>query len=176
MLRNSLKNVLEDYCTGFQGYCTRLKAFIRDNIAYTKARLERAKPDDPYWQSVSPLLKLDLETIHCLGEASLSSIDWPLAWIFKCKFWAVNSLRLAPNFDGKCNSSIFLLLQLQWKSGDFYDLESKLNKTKDPVEEDGIIGGKCSGLIKVPISALRLTLSFFLSRWHPTMRTCSFHK
>ncbi|MQI27738.1 hypothetical protein EI009_25915, partial [Escherichia coli] len=32
-------------------------------------------------------------------------------------------------------------------NGDFYDLEKKLNKTRDPAFEQ--TGGKCSGLIKV---------------------------
>ncbi|KIH46810.1 hypothetical protein ANCDUO_23135 [Ancylostoma duodenale] len=35
---------------------------------------------------------------------------------------------------------------MNW-NGDFYDLEKKLNKSRDPVLDQ--LGGRCSGLIKV---------------------------
>ncbi|KAK6047311.1 hypothetical protein COOONC_15184, partial [Cooperia oncophora] len=41
---------------------------------------------------------------------------------------------------------ICFLRYLNW-NGEFYDLEKKLNKTRDPVEDQ--VGGHCSGLIKV---------------------------
>lgn len=53
VLGYAIKNTYAEYCVGFKNYCDKLNKYLADNLQYIKKRVERATPDDPYWQSVS---------------------------------------------------------------------------------------------------------------------------
>ncbi|KAF7637821.1 Phospholipase B-like, partial [Meloidogyne graminicola] len=119
VLHLHIQNTVLDYCKGYQNYCKKLMPFLHDNMQYIKRKINSAANDDPYWQAVK-MAYLQLTGIwHAYTGSSFNP-----------------SILYEPH-----------LIMLLNSNGDFYDLESKLNKTKDPI--DDITGGKCSGLVKV---------------------------
>uniref|UniRef100_A0A183FP37 Phospholipase B-like n=1 Tax=Heligmosomoides polygyrus TaxID=6339 RepID=A0A183FP37_HELPZ len=66
------------------------------------------------------------------------------------------------------------VLLMNW-NGDFYDLEKKLNKSRDPVQDQ--LGGRCSGLIKVaPNNADLLISQVTMSGFQNMLRVLKLYK
>ncbi|CAD6188713.1 unnamed protein product [Caenorhabditis auriculariae] len=114
-----LENAMNDYCKNFTQYCSRLEGFLTENQNWIKSELEKHPSDDIYWGAVN-------RTYYQLSGL----ID------------AYEKRDFNPRITYELHPILYLNL-----NGDFYDLEKKLNKTRDPVMDQ--TGGKCSGLIKV---------------------------
>uniref|UniRef100_A0A8R1DX35 Phospholipase B-like n=1 Tax=Caenorhabditis japonica TaxID=281687 RepID=A0A8R1DX35_CAEJA len=119
VLSYHLQNAQEDYCKNFTGYCSRLSDFLTENQKWIQSSLETVGADDIYWGAVN-------RTYHQLSGL----ID------------AYEGRTFNPRITYELHPILYLNL-----NGDFYDLEKKLNKTRDPAFDQ--TGGKCSGLIKV---------------------------
>ncbi|KAL3084766.1 hypothetical protein niasHT_031657 [Heterodera trifolii] len=119
VLKLHLMNVMDDYCTGYQTYCSKLKPYLKQNLDYVQQRLANSAADDPYWQGVKRAYLQMTGVWHGFSDAPFNvSIDFSLNPI--------------------------LMLNAH---GDFYELETKFNRSKDPRDE--ATGGRCSGLVKV---------------------------
>ncbi|KAK5979999.1 Phospholipase B [Trichostrongylus colubriformis] len=119
VLHYHIQNVAEDYCKNFTQYCKRMNEFVDQNQQYIKQKLASTSKDDMYWSAVN-------RVYHQLTGL----ID------------GYESRPIKPGVTYEMHP----ILLMNW-NGDFYDLEKKLNKTRDPVEDQ--VGGHCSGLIKV---------------------------
>ena len=149
LIQLHILNTQVDYCTGFQGYCDRLKQFLSQNMEYVKDRLERASPEDTYWQSVKRSYLQMTGVWHGYTGAAFS-----------------------PSILYEAHPVMMINA-----NGDFYDLESKLNKSRDPTEQDGIVGGKCSGLVKVtPGNADILISQVTMSGFQNLLRVLKLYK
>uniref|UniRef100_A0A915E929 Phospholipase B-like n=1 Tax=Ditylenchus dipsaci TaxID=166011 RepID=A0A915E929_9BILA len=115
-----LTNKVRSYCAGYETYCQKLKSYFEKNLLYVKEKIEKAAPDDIYWQAVK----------HSFLQ--LTGI------------W--DGFR-GMEFNVKIDYEFHEILMLNAK-GELYDLEKKFNKTKNPTFTDGI-NGECSGLVKV---------------------------
>uniref|UniRef100_A0A915MFN3 Phospholipase B-like n=1 Tax=Meloidogyne javanica TaxID=6303 RepID=A0A915MFN3_MELJA len=119
VLHLHIQNTVKDYCKGYQNYCKKLMIFLNENMQYVKKKIDSAAKDNPYWQAVK------------------------MAYMQLTGIWhGYSSSKFNPSIQYEAH-----FVMLLNSNGDFYDLESKLNKTKDPA--DDITGGRCSGLIKV---------------------------
>nr|CAD2167430.1 unnamed protein product [Meloidogyne enterolobii] len=119
VLHLHIQNTVKDYCKGYQNYCKKLMIFLDENMQYVKRKIDTAAKDNPYWQAVK------------------------MAYMQLTGIWhGYSSSKFNPSIQYEAH-----FVMLLNSNGDFYDLESKLNKTKDPA--DDITGGRCSGLIKV---------------------------
>ena len=96
-----------------------MSKFVTANQQWIKRNLDEQPRDDLYWSAVN-------RTFHQLTGLIAG----------------YEGLEFTPNI----RYEIHPVLLLNW-NGDFYDLEKKLNKTRDLAYEQ--TGGKCSGLIKV---------------------------
>uniref|UniRef100_A0A0N4W2Y6 Phospholipase B-like n=1 Tax=Haemonchus placei TaxID=6290 RepID=A0A0N4W2Y6_HAEPC len=119
VLHYHIQNTAEDYCTNFTQYCKRMNEFVGQNQDYIKQKLASTSRDDMYWSAVN-------RTYHQLTGL----ID------------GYEARPITPRISYEMHPILFM----NW-NGDFYDLEKKLNKSRDPVQDQ--LGGRCSGLIKV---------------------------
>ncbi|CAI4228255.1 unnamed protein product [Auanema sp. JU1783] len=147
VLHYHIENTVADYCTNFTEYCKRMTSFVNENQMWVKKTLETTGRDDIYWSGVN-------RTFHQLTG-------------------------LIDGYEGRAiNPSISYelhpILLLNW-NGDFYDLEKKLNKTRDPITDQ--TGEKCSGFIKVtPDNADLLISQVTMSGFQNMLRVLKLYK
>ena len=96
-----------------------MSTFVNQNQQWIKRNLDSQPKDDIYWSAVN-------RTYHQLTGLVAG----------------YEGLAFIPGIRYEIHPVLMLNL-----NGDFYDLEKKLNKTRDPAYDQ--TGGKCSGLIKV---------------------------
>ncbi|ETN77296.1 lysophospholipase, partial [Necator americanus] len=119
VLNYHIQNTVEDYCKNFTQYCNRMTDFLAENQKYIKDKLVATSRDETYWVTVN-------YTYHQLTGLIDGYENRPIS--------------------PRISFEIHPILLMNW-NGDFYDLEKKLNKTRDPIIDQ--VGGHCSGLIKV---------------------------
>ena len=119
VLTYHVQNAISDYCTNFTGYCGRMKAFLTDNQNWIKDKLATVARDDVYWGAVN-------RTFYQLSGL-------------------IDAYENRP-YSPRITYEIHEILLMNW-GGDFYDLEKKLNKTRDPAIDQ--TGGHCSGFVKI---------------------------
>ncbi|TKR83222.1 hypothetical protein L596_016846 [Steinernema carpocapsae] len=109
-----LINMVNDYCTGFKGYCKRLNTYLKANLKWVEKQLATQSPDDPYWQAVN-------RTFH------------QLTGIYH---GYTNAVKPGVVFD------VHSILMINI-NGEIIDLEKKFNKTKDLLkpEDNGKCSG-----------------------------------
>uniref|UniRef100_A0A1I8A841 Phospholipase B-like n=2 Tax=Steinernema glaseri TaxID=37863 RepID=A0A1I8A841_9BILA len=107
-------NLINDYCTGFKGYCSRLHEYLNANLQWIKKQLETQSPDDPYWQAVNRTF-LQLTGIYH-GYTNV----------------------IKPGIQYDINPILMINV-----NGELIDLEKKFNKTKDLMkpEDNGKCSG-----------------------------------
>ncbi|PAV75746.1 hypothetical protein WR25_11700 [Diploscapter pachys] len=119
VLTYHVQNAISYYCANFTGYCGRMKAFLTDNQNWIKDKLATVARDDVYWGAVN-------RTFYQLSGL-------------------IDAYENRP-YSPRITYEIHEILLMNW-GGDFYDLEKKLNKTRDPAIDQ--TGGHCSGFVKV---------------------------
>uniref|UniRef100_A0A915MDL6 Phospholipase B-like n=1 Tax=Meloidogyne javanica TaxID=6303 RepID=A0A915MDL6_MELJA len=107
VLHLHIQNTVKDYCKGYQNYCKKLMIFLNENMQYVKKKIDSAAKDNPYWQAVK------------------------MAYMQLTGIWhGYSSSKFNPSIQYEAH-----FVMLLNSNGDFYDLESKLNKTKDPADD-----------------------------------------
>ena len=52
VLSYNIYNTQTGYCDGYKKYCKRLNAYLQENLAWIRENIEKADPNDVYWQAV----------------------------------------------------------------------------------------------------------------------------
>ncbi|GMR34094.1 hypothetical protein PMAYCL1PPCAC_04289, partial [Pristionchus mayeri] len=112
-----IHNTVDEYCKNFTQYCGRLNGFLNENQKWIGSQLSAAPKDDPYWSAVN-------RTYYQMSGL----ID------------GYEGRDIAPRVIYDIHPIHYINM-----NGDFYDLEKKLNKTRDPENPEG----HCSGFVKV---------------------------
>ncbi|KAE9412959.1 hypothetical protein Angca_008600, partial [Angiostrongylus cantonensis] len=147
VLHYHIQNTIMNYCNNFTQYCNRMTDFLNENQNFIKKKLGTTDKDDKYWSAVN-------RTYYQLTG-------------------------LIDGYEGRpikpeITFEIHPILLMNW-NGDFYDLEKKLNKTRDPVTD--LLGGRCSGLIKVaPNNADLFVSQVTMSGYQNMLRVLKLYK
>uniref|UniRef100_A0A0N5AVB9 Phospholipase B-like n=1 Tax=Syphacia muris TaxID=451379 RepID=A0A0N5AVB9_9BILA len=117
LIANHIENTVADACKNYTKYCKRVHAFMKSNMEWIKTKVLEKNLTDKYWLQVRRTMFQLTGMYH-----------------------GYDGVALVPDMSFDLHPILMMN-----SNGEFYDLDRKFNKTRDPTE----IPGRCSGLVKV---------------------------
>uniref|UniRef100_A0A914EAF6 Phospholipase B-like n=1 Tax=Acrobeloides nanus TaxID=290746 RepID=A0A914EAF6_9BILA len=114
VLSFNIYNTQTGYCDGYKKYCKRLNAYLQQNLAWIRENIEKADPNDVYWQAVK-------RTFYQLTG-----------------LW--DGYRDA-SFNPNISYELHPIMLTNILAGETYELEKKFNRTKDLMSNEGKCSG-----------------------------------